>query len=296
MNDDYGSIWGYRLKWLYMLLVVMALMLPVFFVMYISFNENGFGARDYDFTFEWYGLIFSDLLMMDAITSTLILSFTTVIFVVPMGLITAKLYKQTVYPLAIVTLMLSPLFVPSDILGAALLVFFKNLNLIFTALSEWIGISWFETWFDLGYFSAIIGLIIYTLPYVFIVILITMGRYREEQTEAARSCGATAWQAFWHVEFPQIKAGVFSSCAFTIILCFNEYTRTSLLKGGFDTFTTVLVSQMLNEGMSEQSYAMSSLVSYIAIAIIGSIIILTLARSERLERIARAKTAPLMAS
>ena len=296
MNDDYSSKWGYRLKWIYMLLVVTALMLPVFFVMYISFNENGFGARDYDFTFEWYGLIFSDLLMIDALASTLILSFTTVMIVVPMGLITAKLYKQTQYPLAIVTLMLSPLFVPSDILGAALLVFFKNLNLIFMIFGEWVGVNWFETWFDLGYSSAVIGLIIYTLPYVFIVILITMGRYREEQTEAARSCGATAWQAFWHVEFPQIKAGVFSSCAFTVILCFNEYTRTSLLKGGFDTFTTVLVSQMLNEGMSEQSYAMSSLVSYIAIAVIGSIIVFTLARSERLERIARAKAEPLMGS
>jgi len=296
MNDDYSSKWGYRLKWIYMLLVVTALMLPVFFVMYISFNENGFGARDYDFTFEWYGLIFSDLLMIDALASTLILSFTTVMIVVPMGLITAKLYKQTQYPLAIVTLMLSPLFVPSDILGAALLVFFKNLNLIFMIFGEWVGVNWFETWFDLGYSSAVIGLIIYTLPYVFIVILITMGRYREEQTEAARSCGATAWQAFWHVEFPQIKAGVFSSCAFTVILCFNEYTRTSLLKGGFDTFTTVLVSQMLNEGMSEQSYAMSSLVSYIAIAVIGSIIVFTLARSEHLERIARAKAEPLMGS
>ena len=53
---------------------------------------------------------------------------------------------------------------------------------------------------------------------------------------------------------------------------------------------------MLNEGMSEQSYAMSSLVSYIAIAIIGSVIIFTLVRSERLERIARAKAEPLMAS
>ena len=296
MNDDYSSKLGYRLKWLYMLLVVLALMLPVFFVMYISFNENGFGARDYDFTIAWYGVIFSDLLMIDAITSTLILSFTTVIIVVPLGLITAKFYKQTQYPLAIVSLMLSPLFVPSDILGAALLVFFKNINLMFTALGEWFGVSWFETWFDLGYSSAIIGLIIYTLPYVFVVILITMGRYREEQTEAARSCGATALQAFWHVEFPQIKAGIFSSCAFTIVLCFNEYTRTSLLKGGFDTFTTVLVSQMLNEGMSEQSYAMSSLVSYIAIAVIGSIIIFTLARSERLERIARAKAEPLMGS
>lgn len=296
MNDDYSSKWGYRLKWLYTLLVVTTLMLPVFFVMYISFNENGFGARDYDFTFEWYGLIFSDLLMMDAITSTLILSAMTVIFVVPMGLITAKLYKITQYPLTVVSLMLSPLFVPSDILGAALLVFFKNLNGAFTLFGEWVSVNWFNTWFDLGYFSAIVGLIIYTLPYVFVVILITMGRYRKEQTEAARSCGATAWQAFWHVEFPQIKAGIFSSCAFTLILCFNEYTRTSLLKGGFDTFTTVLVSQMLNEGMSEQSYAMSSLVSYIAIAIIGSVIIFTLVRSERLERIARAKAEPLMAS
>ena len=296
MNDDYSSKWGYRLKWLYTLSVVVTLMLPVFYVMYISFNQNGFGARDYDFTFEWYGLIFSDLLMMDSLISTLILSVITTIVVVPMGLITAKLYKSTQYPLAIVSLMLSPLFVPSDILGSALLVFFKNLNVGFTLFSGWLEVQWFSTWFDLGYFSAIVGLIIYTLPYVFIVILITMGRYREEQTEAARSCGATAWQAFWHVEFPQIRAGILSSCAFTLILCFNEYTRTSLLKGGFDTFTTVLVSQMLNEGMSEQSYAMSSLVSYIAILIIGSIIIFTLARSDRLERIARAKAQPLMAS
>ena len=296
MDDDYSSRWSYRLKWLYTLLVVAILMLPVFYVMYISFNENGFGARDYDFTFEWYGVIFSDLLMMDALSSTMTLSVITTLIVVPMGLVSAKLYKSTKHPLVVVSLLLSPLFVPSDILGAALLVFFKNLNAAFTTFGEWVGVSWFDTWFDLGYFSAIIGLIIYTLPYVFVVILITMGRYREEQSEAARSCGATAWQAFWHVEFPQIKAGVFSSCAFTVILTFNEYTRTSLLKGGFDTFTTVLVSQMLNEGMSEQSYAMSSLVSYIAIAVIGSIIIFTLARSERLQRIARAKSEPLMAN
>lgn len=296
MLDDYTSKLSYRLKWLYTLLVVVTLMLPVFYVMYISFNENGFGARDYDFTIEWYKVIFSDLLMIDALTSTMTLAIITTVIVVPMGLVSAKLYKTTKYPLAVVSLILSSLFVPSDILGSALLVFFKNLNKACNLFGDWIGVDWFDNWFDLGYFSAIVGLIIYTLPYVFIVVLITMGRYREEQTEAARSCGATAWQAFWHVEFPQIQSGVFSACAFTLILTFNEYVRTSLLKGGFDTFTTVLVSQMLNEGMSEQSYAMSSLVSYIAIAVIGSIIIFTLVRSEHLERIERAKSEPAMAT
>ena len=60
MQDDYGNIWTYRLKWFYTLLVVFTLMLPVFYVMYISFNAHGFGARGYSFTLEWYVDIFSD--------------------------------------------------------------------------------------------------------------------------------------------------------------------------------------------------------------------------------------------
>ena len=121
-----------------------------------------------------------------------------------------------------------------------------------------------------------------------------MSRYRPQQTEAARSCGATAWQAFWQVEFPQIRAGVFSACAFVVILSFNEATRTALLKGGFDTFSNVLVSQMLNVGMSEESYAMGGIMSIVSMTVIGSLIIYTLIRSERLERVARAKAEPLM--
>lgn len=296
MVDEYGNAWTYRLKWAYTLLIVTTLMLPVFYVMYISFNENGFGAARYDFTFDWYAVIFSDKLLLNALWWTVKLAVVTTLVVVPFGLLAAKFYQQTPLKVPTVLLLLAPLFVPSDILGSALLVFFKNLSKMFEELSDSLGNEWFYGWFDLGFTSAVIGLIIYTLPYVFIVILITMGRYREQQTEAARACGATAWQAFWHVEFPQIRAGIFSACAFAVILIFNEYTRTSLLKGGFDTFTTVLISQLLNEGMSEQSYAMSSLVSFIAIATIGTIIIFTMIRSERLEREARAKALPVMSS
>ena len=90
------------------------------------------------------------------------------------------------------------------ILASALLVFFKNLNKFFTFISEYTGIHMFETWFDLGIMTAVIGLIVYTLPYVFVVVMITMARYRPEQTEAARDLGASAWRAFWEVEFPQI--------------------------------------------------------------------------------------------
>ncbi len=293
--DDYGNIWTYRLKWAYLLLLVVTLMSPVFYVIYISFNENGFGAAQYVFTLDWYKLIFSDRLMMNALGWTLSLAICTTVITIPMAVLAAKFYKTTRFKLLTVFLLISPLFVASDILGSALLVFFKNVNRSFESLGDALGTTFFYGWFELGFETALIGLIIYTIPYAFIVILITMGRYKEQQTEAARACGATAWRAFWDIEFPQIRPGIFSACAFTVILCFNEYTRTSLLKGGFNTFTTVLVSQMLNEGMSEQSYAMSGFVSFIAIGIIGGIIIVTILKAESLERVARVKTEPQMA-
>ncbi|MDH3742357.1 MAG: ABC transporter permease subunit [Hyphomicrobiales bacterium] len=295
MVDDYGNIWTYRLKWAYLLLLVATLMSPVFYVMYISFNEFGFGASRYVFTLEWYTLIFRDKLMMGALGWTMTLSAVTTVITVPMAILAAKFYKTTRFKVLTVFLLLAPLFVSSDILGSALLVFFKNVNGIFEDLGDLLGAPWLNTWFELGFMTALVGLIIYTLPYAFIVVLITMGRYHEQQTEAARGCGASGWRAFWDIEFPQIRPGVLSACAFTVILCFNEYTRTSLLKGGFDTFTTVLVSQMLNEGMSEQSYAMSSFVSFVAIAVIGAIILYTLVKSESLSREARAKAEPLQA-
>lgn len=292
--NDYDNIWAHRAKWAYLLLIVVTLMSPVFYVMYISFNLNGFGAAEYVFTWKWYGQIFSDKLMMQALRWTMTLAAITTLIAVPMALLAAKHYKATDRQLLVVFLMLAPLFVAPDILGSALLVFFKNANGAFKWLGDILNVDFMDTWFRLGFLTALIGLIIYTIPYSFIVILITMGRYRMEQTEAARDCGASGWRAFWDIEFPQIRAGVFSACSFTVILCFNEYTRTSLLKGGFDTFTTVLVSQMLNEGMSETSYAMSSFVSFIAIALIGGIIIYTMVRAEALARIERAKAEPVL--
>ena len=294
MRDDYSSELGYGLKWAYLLTIVGALLGPVFYVIYISFNEYGFAARVYEFTVDWYRVVLGDKMLVASLEWTLYLALAAVATAVPMGLLSAKLYKRTRHKVAFVTLMLAPLFAPADIMASSLLVFFKHLNGVFELLGEALGWEWLTHWFELGFLTALIGQILYTLPYAFVVILITMSRYHPQQTDAARSCGATAWQAFWQVEFPQIRAGVFSSCAFVTILSFNEATRTALLKGGFDTFSNVLVSQMLNVGMSEESYAMAGIMSIVAMTVIGAILIFTMVRSEQLERRARAEAEPLM--
>ena len=294
MQDNYSSIWSYRAKWAYLLTLVGALLAPVFYVIYISFNEYGFAARIYEFTLEWYVVVLGDKILVASLEWTGYLALASVLSSVPMGLLAAKFYKRTRHKVSFVTLMLLPLFVPADIMASSLLVYFKNLNKVFEGLSDALGNELFYGWFELGFLTAWIGQVLYTVPYAFVVILITMSRYRDQQTEAARGCGASAWQAFWQVEFPQIWVGVASSCAFVAILSFNEATRTALLKGGFDTFANVLVAQMLNIGMSGESYAMAGIMSILSIVIIGSILIYSVARSERLERERRVKTQPLM--
>ena len=64
MRDDYTSELGHGLKWAYLLGIVGALLAPVFYVIYISFNEHGFAARIYEFTFEWYRGVLGDIMLV----------------------------------------------------------------------------------------------------------------------------------------------------------------------------------------------------------------------------------------
>ncbi len=111
MHDNYGNIWTYRGKWAYLLMVVGMLLLPSFYVIYISFNEYGFGARIYEFTFDWYRVVLGDTMLVASLKWTGYLALGTVGTAVPMALLAAKFYKRTRRKVLFVTLMLSPLFV-----------------------------------------------------------------------------------------------------------------------------------------------------------------------------------------
>ena len=192
MMREYGNPWAHRAKWLYLIFVVVALMSPVLHTVTISFNEHGFGAADYDFTLVYYFDLFRNEEILAALGWTFWLAFVVVVVTLPMGILSAKFYQTTRWKVPFLLLMLAPLFIPADIMAAALLVYFKTLSRFF---SDTFGLEWF----DLSMTTAVIGQVLWCLPYVFVVVLVTMARYHAEQTEAARICGATAWRAFWDV-------------------------------------------------------------------------------------------------
>ena len=136
MLDEHGNVWSYRAKWAYLLFVVFVLLLPVFYIIYISFNEHGFGAPIYEFTVDWYRVVLGDKMLVASLEWTLYLAVGAVASAVPLGLLAAKFCKRSHNKVPFVTLMLMPLFVPADIMGSSLLVFFKNLSKFFEWFSD----------------------------------------------------------------------------------------------------------------------------------------------------------------
>ena len=76
--------------------VVFALLLPSFYIIYISFNEYGFGARVYEFTFDWYRVVLGDTMLVASLKWTAYLAIATVIEVCSEGSapIAFELYRQ----------------------------------------------------------------------------------------------------------------------------------------------------------------------------------------------------------
>ena len=78
----------------------MALLAPTFYIIYISFNEYGFGARIYEFTFDWYIVVLGDTMLVASLEWTAYLAGAAVAIVVPMALLAAKFYKRTRFKVA----------------------------------------------------------------------------------------------------------------------------------------------------------------------------------------------------
>ena len=95
LRDDFQPKWKLLLKWGWLSFAVFILMAPTFYTVYISFNELGFGAKYYTFTFQWYENVFSDKQLIGALGWTMLLAIITLPIVIPFGLLSAKLYKQS---------------------------------------------------------------------------------------------------------------------------------------------------------------------------------------------------------
>ncbi len=77
--------------------------------------------------------------------------------------------------------------------------------------------------------------VVWTLPFGFLIMLAVFNRFDVSLEEAARDMGASEWVVFKEITLPLILPGVVAAGLFGFTLSYDEFARTTLLSGEYNT-------------------------------------------------------------
>ncbi len=87
-----------------------------------------------------------------------------------------------------------------------------------------------------AWYSSALGVhVVWTLPFGFLIMMAVFNRFDSALEEAARDMGADEWTVFKEVTLPLITPGVVAAGLFGFTLSYDEFARTTLLSGEFNT-------------------------------------------------------------
>lgn len=194
---------------------VLFLLAPMFVLIAMSFTAARFAQFPPEgLSLEWYRRIpdmpgFTESLWF----STQLAAIVTVLVVIlgtlaAIGLTLGELPgKQLVN-----TLLLSPLVVPSIVLGIALL-----------QMATLVGS-------DQTFVNLILGHVVITLPYMLRTTGASLEVMDRELIDSARVLGANSLQVFWRIILPLIRPGIASGAIFAFLVSFDNFTISLFLQ------------------------------------------------------------------
>ena len=183
--------------------VVLYLLLPLVIIVavsvttteYLKFPPSGF-------TLRWYVQFLGDSSYLDAIWNSAMIALSATALALILGVPAALVLARTQFSgkRAIGALFLSPLILPTIVIGAAILQFAGALG------------------FARTYFAMLAGHTILVIPYVVRTTLAALSGFERSLEEAARDLGASGPQTFFLVTLPVIKPGVIAGALFAVII------------------------------------------------------------------------------
>ncbi|MCC7023499.1 MAG: ABC transporter permease [Thermomicrobiales bacterium] len=210
---------------LYVILVALFLLSPIFIILLTSFTPTEsveFPPRG--FSLMWYGRLVDHLEgnpgTKPGLTPSILMSaqigLVVAILAVVVGVLVAYALHKYAFPGKEVfrNLFLLPLMFPQLVIGVGLLLVFSEFR-----------------WF--GYFERlVIGHVILTIPFVILTVGASLEVYEQDLEEAAMGLGANPVQTFFLVTLPLIRQGIIAGAIFAFVTSFTQFTVTFFLYSG----------------------------------------------------------------
>lgn len=261
---------GRRLWRLWLVVVALVVYAPVITVVALSFNQSRYGSLPFNFTLQWYEMLFKDTTLLTGVVRSLGLAAAVAITAGIVGTMTslwlARVAKASAVPMT--GLLTAAITIPWLILSVSILL---------VAFAAGIGRS---------FFTLFLGSLVVVVPYV---VFLTTARLRALGTnleDAASSLGAGPFKTFRLITLPQIFPSVLSGTLFAFIITFNNFPVQYFLSPfGFNTLPLQIYT-MVRSGYEPNINALAAILVLVALVIA---FIFSSGRRSRLIQFASAK-------
>ncbi|EMB65518.1 ABC transporter permease [Streptococcus mutans] len=237
---------------LYLTLVFLILYIPIFYLIFYSFNQAGDMNRFTGLTLEHYTTMFNDQRLMLILVETFLLAFLSSLLATVIGTFGAILIYQVKkkHQNTILSINNVLMVAPDVMIGASFLILFTFIG------------------FKLGMFSVLLSHIAFSIPIVVLMVLPRLKEINDDMVHAAYDLGASYFQMLKEVMLPYLTPSIIAGYFMAFTYSLDDFAVTFFVTGnGFSTLSVEIYSRA-RKGISLEINALSTVVFLFSILLV----------------------------
>ncbi|WP_019317685.1 ABC transporter permease [Streptococcus mutans] len=237
---------------LYLTLVFLILYIPIFYLIFYSFNQAGDMNRFTGLTLEHYTTMFNDQRLMLILVETFLLAFLSSLLATVIGTFGAILIYQVKkkHQNTILSINNVLMVAPDVMIGASFLILFTFIG------------------FKLGMFSVLLSHIAFSIPIVVLMVLPRLKEMNDDMVHTAYDLGASYFQMLKEVMLPYLTPSIIAGYFMAFTYSLDDFAVTFFVTGnGFSTLSVEIYSRA-RKGISLEINALSTVVFLFSILLV----------------------------
>ena len=226
---------------------------PIIVLIVFSFNNSNSRTIWTGFTFNWYGELFKDSLIMSSLQTTILVSVIASIVAAAIGTYAAigfyNMKKRWRTPLLMVN---NIPVVNADIITGV------SLSLLFVSAGAFMG-------FNLGFSTLLIAHISFDIPYVILSVMPKLYQLDRNLFEAAQDLGCTWFQTIYKVIIPEILPGIINGLLIAFTMSVDDFVISYFTAGSSVQTLSMTIYAMTRRRISPKINAISTLLFAVVI-------------------------------
>jgi len=241
-----------HLSRIYLAIILVFMYMPIVTLIIFSFNDSRSMASWTGFTLKWYGELFTDAEVGEAVFVTLTIALIATLVATVIGTMAAigidRMQKKRKH--IVLNLTYIPMVNADIVLGISLLLLFIFLNI------------------PRGYLTMLLAHITFCIPYVILSVLPKLTQMNPQTYEAALDMGASQSYAMRKVVVPQIMPGILTGAMIAFTMSFDDFVISFFTAQGATENLSTHIYAMARVGINPSINALSAIMFVVVICLL----------------------------